>query len=71
MDEKVTTDCIAPVPDGDTRRSSHSLKGGDDVGYVDPELDRATLLRMDSFIVPLVCGMYLLAFLDRANAIEK
>jgi len=35
--------------------------------HVDPELDRQTLLRLDFLLVPLVCCMYLLAFLDRAN----
>lgn len=35
--------------------------------HVDPVLDRQTLLRLDLLLVPLVCSMYLMAFLDRAN----
>lgn len=35
--------------------------------YLDPILDKQTLRRLDLLLVPLVCSMYLLAFLDRAN----
>jgi len=35
--------------------------------HVDPVLDKQTLLRLDLLLVPLMCSMYLLAFLDRAN----
>lgn len=39
----------------------------DVVRYVDPAIDKQTLLRLDLLLVPLLASMYLLAFLDRAN----
>jgi hypothetical protein len=37
------------------------------VGEKDKTLDRKTLLNLDLLLVPMMCAIYLLAFLDRAN----
>lgn len=34
---------------------------------LDSKLERATLLRLDILLIPVLCGIYLLSFLDRAN----
>jgi hypothetical protein len=47
--------------------SDTKLEDGDFQRHLDPVLDRQTLWRLDVLLVPLVCAMYLLAFLDRAN----
>lgn len=33
----------------------------------DSKLERTTMMKLDFLLVPLMCGLYLLAFLDRSN----
>lgn len=35
--------------------------------HVDSTLERKTVLKLDLLLVPMMCMIYLLAFLDRAN----
>lgn len=41
----------------------------DGIATVQPDrrLERRTVMKLDLLLVPIVCGLYLLAFLDRAN----
>ncbi|EON67345.1 hypothetical protein W97_06598 [Coniosporium apollinis CBS 100218] len=43
------------------------LEDGSSVSQFDPTLERKTVLRLDLLLVPMMCMIYLLAFLDRSN----
>lgn len=68
---------ISPTcDDGKTLPSIHlehlrdvegSGKDGTPTPQLDRRLERKTALKLDLLLVPLMCGLYLLAFMDRAN----
>jgi hypothetical protein len=47
--------------------SADDRVASDDNENLDPVLDRKVLWRLDILLVPLMCGLYLLSFLDRSN----
>jgi hypothetical protein len=62
--------------DGKTHPSIHledlggierSGKDGTTTPQLDRRLERKTVLKLDLLLVPLMCGLYLLAFMDRSN----
>lgn len=44
-----------------------SPKDGRPALQLERRLERKTVMKLDVLLVPIVCGLYLLAFLDRAN----
>lgn len=66
MGGKNNTDQVEVTHDDEDTISNPKLEE-DLERHVDPVLDKKVLLRLDLLLVPLMCSMYLLAFLDRAN----
>ena len=47
--------------------SEAQVENGSAESQLDRELERKTVLKLDLLLVPMMCALYLLAFLDRAN----
>jgi hypothetical protein len=51
----------------DLKDVDRSGKDGTTTPQLYRRLERKTVLKLDLLLVPLMCGLYLLAFMDRAN----
>lgn len=51
----------------DLRQVEASGKDGAMTVQPDRRLERKTVMKLDFLLVPMMCGLYLLAFLDRSN----
>jgi hypothetical protein len=58
---------LASIHLEDLRDVEGSGKDAATTPQLDRRLERKTVLKLDLLLVPLMCGLYLLAFMDRAN----
>ena len=54
-------------PDISQIEAGNNISNGENVYHVTPEMEKRVVRKLDKRLVPLVMGLYLLAYLDRSN----
>lgn len=64
MDDSIPKDVPLHV---EKAMSDELVENGTPELQLDPKLDRQTVRKLDMLLIPMMCMIYLLAFLDRSN----